>query len=70
MSVTIQHKGDIDIGMRVHIAEFIFTLINAEILTFYAAIPVNVLIKKEISSPAQSCTFEDSMKGIHLFNIN
>lgn len=28
------------------------------------SIPVNVLIKKEISSPAQSCTFEDSMKAV------
>ncbi|XP_073440437.1 nuclear factor of activated T-cells 5 isoform X6 [Dendrobates tinctorius] len=28
------------------------------------SIPVNVLIKKEISSPTQSCTFEDSMKAV------
>ncbi|XP_066440234.1 nuclear factor of activated T-cells 5 isoform X2 [Eleutherodactylus coqui] len=27
------------------------------------SIPVNVLIKKELSSPTQACTFEDSMKA-------
>ncbi|XP_069822211.1 nuclear factor of activated T-cells 5 isoform X2 [Dendropsophus ebraccatus] len=29
-----------------------------------SSIPVNVLIKKETSSPTQSCTFEDSMKAV------
>ncbi|KAM4018773.1 nuclear factor of activated T-cells 5-like [Anomaloglossus baeobatrachus] len=33
-------------------------------------IPVNVLIKKEISSPTQPCTFEDSMKGWELWNAD
>ncbi|XP_075045207.1 nuclear factor of activated T-cells 5 isoform X2 [Mixophyes fleayi] len=28
------------------------------------SIPVNVLIKKETSSPTQACTFEDSMKAV------